>query len=158
MNNHETRRNEEGGMNNGGERMETGLRKGIRAFFDVDEITIGFWGSAWSGREIVTVEDRVVSRKRNLRFVSEHRFSHAGIDYRIVFRVISLLRGKLRIELHRDGVLIDSDQVSSNQWGIDPATGEFSVWRLLWKLAPFFVVGMLTGAAAAFLVDFLTGG
>ena len=143
---------------NGGAQMETGLRKGIRAFFDVDEITIGFWGSAWSGREIVTVEDRVVSRKRNLRFVSEHRFSHAGIDYRIVFRVISLLRGKLRIELYRDGVLIDSDEASSNQLGVDPETGEFSFWRLLWKLAPFFVVGMLTGAAAAFLVDFLTGG
>ena len=143
---------------NGGERMETGLRKGIRAFFDVDDITIGFWGSAWSGREIVTVEDRVVSRKRNLRFVSEHRFSHAGIDYRIVFRVISLWRGEVRIELHRDGVLIDSDQANSNQLGVDPETGEFSFWRLLWKLAPFFVVGILTGAAAAFLVDFLTGG
>lgn len=143
---------------NGGERMETGLRKGIHAFFDVDDITIGFWGSAWSGREVITVEDRVVSTKRNMRFVSEHRFSHAGVDYRIVFRVISLWRGKLRIELYRNGALIDSDQASSNQMGVDPKTGEFSVRRLLWKLAPFFVVGMLTGAAGAFLVDLLAGG
>jgi hypothetical protein len=143
---------------NGGERMETGLRKGIRAYFDVDDITIGFWGSTWSGREIVTVEDREVSRSRNMRFVSEHEFSHAGIDYRIVFRVLSLWRGEVRIELYRNGELIDSDQASNTQLGIDPETGEFSWRRLAWKLAPFFLVGMVAGAAGAFLIDLLTGG
>lgn len=141
-----------------GERMDAGVYKGIRAFFDVDDITIGFWGSAWTGREMVTVEGRVVSIKRNLRFVSEHRFSHGGVDYRIVFRVISLLRGQLYIELYRNETLIDSDQASSNQLGIDPKTGEFSARRLLWKLAPFFVVGMVVGAGGSFLVDLLTGG
>ncbi len=158
MNEHETGRREDGGMENGSERTMAGLRKGIQAFFDVDDVTIGFWGSAWSGREVVTVEDRVVSSKRSLRFVSEHEFLHAGRTYRLVFRVISLLRGEMRIELYRDGQLIDSDQVSSNQLGIDPQTGEFSWRRLLWKLAPYFVIGMVTGAAGAFLVDLLTGG
>lgn len=146
------------GSDNGEQRMETGLRRGIRAYFDVDDITIGFWGSAWSGREAVTVEDRLVSSKRSFRFVSEHRFTHAGVDYRIVFRVESLLRGRMRIELYRDGTLIDSDQVSQSQLGFDPRTGTFSVRRLLWKLAPFFLIGMVTGAAAALLVDVLTGG
>lgn len=139
-------------------RLQAGFRKGVRAFFDVDDITIAFWGSAWTGREVVTVEDRVVSSKRSLRFVSEHRFSHAGIEYRIVFRVLSLLRGRTRIELHRNEQLVDSDELSASQLGVDPKTGEFSLRRLLWRLAPFFVVGMLSGAAAAFLIDMLTGG
>lgn len=139
------------------ERMKAGLRKGIRAYFDVDDITISFWGSAWTGREVVAIDDRVVSSTRNLRFVSEHQFEHAGIDYRIVFRVISMLRGEMHIELFRNGELVDSDEVRQNKLGIDPRTGRFSKWRLLRKIAPYFVLGMLAGALAAYLVDLLTG-
>src|SRR6056297_2058958 len=57
-------------------RMEVGFRKGIRTFFDIDGITIALWGSAWTGREIVTVDDRVVSRKWSLRLVTPHHFEH----------------------------------------------------------------------------------
>ncbi|NBB93730.1 MAG: hypothetical protein GVY32_11240 [Gammaproteobacteria bacterium] len=158
MNRHETGRSKEGGMQNDSERMESGLRKGIRAFFDVDDITITFWGSAWSGLEEVRIEDRVVSRKRSLRFRTRHRFEHAGIRYEIEFRVVSMLRGQMEIELYRNGELIDSDRVQQNKLGLNPETGRFSLWRAAWQIAPFFLVGMLAGAGAAFLVDLLAGG
>jgi len=144
-------------MTNKNSRMEVGLRKGIRAFFDVDGITISMWGSAWTGREVVTVDDRVVSRKWSLRRVTPHHFEHAGIRYKLVFRVVSMLRGELHIELYREGELVDSDHFRQNQFGIDPETGKFSAWCLAKKLAPYFVLGMLAGAAAAWLVDYLTG-
>jgi hypothetical protein len=137
--------------------METGLRKGIRAFFDVDGITIAYWASAWTGREAVMIDDRVVSKKWNFRFVSAHRFEHAGVDYRLVYRVVSMLNGHLEIELYRNGDLIDSDQFSQYAFGVDSETGKFSIWRLLRNLAPYFVGGMLLGACAAYLVDYLTG-
>jgi hypothetical protein len=139
-------------------RMDTGLRRGIRAFFDVDDITISFWGSAWTGQEVVRIDDRVVSRKRSLRFVTRHSFEHAGNRYEIVFRVVSMLRGEMEIELYRNGQLIDSDSVRQNKLGMDPKTGETSIWRLVMQLAPFFVVGLAAGAGAAFLVDLLAGG
>jgi len=138
-------------------RMEVGLRKGIRAFFDIDDITIAFWGSAWTGREVVTVDDRIVSDKRSIRFRTEHDFEHAGIRYKLIFEAVSLLRGEFRIELYRDGAFVDSDRFRQIQHGVDPATGRFSVWRLLRKLAPYFALGMLVGASAAFLVDYLAG-
>jgi hypothetical protein len=138
--------------------IDIGLRRGIRAFFDVDDITISFWGSAWTGLEVVRVDDRIVSRKRSLRFVTRHRFEHAGIGYEVVFRVISLLRGAMEIELYRNGELIDSDRARQNRMGIDPKTGEFSLWRAALQIAPFFIVGMAFGAGAALLVEHLTGG
>jgi hypothetical protein len=148
---------EEDANHQNGERMASGLRKGIRAFFDVDDITIAFWGSAWTGLEEVRIEDEVVSRKRSLRFVTRHAFAHAGVHYEIVFRIVSMLRGEMEIELYREGELIDSDRVRQNRIGIDPATGRSSPWRAVLQIAPYFVVGLLAGAGAAFLVDWLTG-
>lgn len=147
------------GMKNGNGRMEVGMRKGIRAFFDIDGITIAFWGSAWTGREVVTVEDRVVSRKLSLRFATAHHFDHAGIRYKLVFRVLSMLAGHMRIELYREGDLVDSDEFRQTRHllSVDPETGRISVWRTVLKLLPYFVLGMLAGAAAAWLVEYLTG-
>lgn len=158
MTRHETGSNDQGGMDNGNGRMEGGLRKGILAFFDIDDITIGFWGSAWTGREVVTIDGHVVSSKWSLRFVTEHHFEHAGIHYKVVFRVISMLRGELHIELYREGELVDSDHWRQTEYlGIDPKTGRVSVWRTILKIAPYFVLGMLAGSGAAWLVDYLAG-
>jgi len=157
MSMHETHSDEQAGTDNGNGRMEAGLRKGIRAFFDLDDITIAFWGSAWTGREIVTVEDRIVSDKRSFRFTTPHHFEHAGIHYKLVFHVASILRGEFRIELYRNGVLVDSDRFRQNNAWIDAETGRYSAWRIVRSLAPFFVLGMAAGAGAAWLVERLTG-
>jgi len=148
----------EGSAVNNNSRMEVGLTKGIHAYFDIDNITISFWGSSWTGREIVKVDDRVVSKKLSLRFATSHHFEHAGIRYKLVFTVESMIRGKLHIELYRDGELVDSDRFSQNHLGVDPETGRFSMRRLARTLGPYFVLGMLAGAGAAWLVEHLTGG
>jgi len=158
MNHQTTGREDKGGISNDRSRMDVNLRRGIRAFFDIDDITISFWGSAWTGLEVVEIDDRTVSRKRSLRFLTRHQFEHAGVRYEVVFRVISLLRGEMEIELYRNGELIDSDRARQNKMGINPKTGGFSVWRAVLQIAPFFVGGMAVGAGAAFLVEYLTGG
>lgn len=153
------RTNGDTGMTQGNGRMEVGMRKGIRAFFDVDDITIAFWGSAWTGREVVTVDDRIVSKKLSLRFTTEHRFEHAGIRYKLVFRILSMLVGHIRIELYREGKLVDSDEFRQTGHGsFDPRTGRVRIWRTILKLLPYFVLGMLAGSAAAWLVEYLAGG
>ena len=154
----ETQSNEQQAMQDGSGRMKVGLGKGIRAFFDIDDITIAFWGSAWTGREVVTVDDRVVSDKRSLRLVTEHHFEYAGIHYKLVFHLKSFMRGLMQIELYREGELVDSDYWRQMALiGVDPRTGEFSLWRTALKIAPFFVLGIVCGAGAAWLVDYLTG-
>ena len=137
--------------------MEVGMRKGIRAFFDIDGITIAFWGSAWTGREVVTVDDRVVSNKRSLRFATEHHFEHAGIHYKLVFRVLSMLGGHMRIELYREGERVDSDEFRQKYTVVDPETGKVSVGRTIVRILPYFVLGMIGGAGAAWLVEHLLG-
>jgi hypothetical protein len=159
MTHQEFGRNDDGGLADDTTRMKMGLRRGIRAFFDVDDITISFWGSAWTGLEVVRIDDRVVSRKRSLRFLTRHHFEHHGIRYELVFRIVSMLRGQMEIELYRNGKLIDSDAATSiGTLGFDPETGRFSAWRAVMHIAPYFIVGMASGAAAFFLVDFLMGG
>ncbi|MGK7296748.1 MAG: hypothetical protein ACNS61_13160 [Candidatus Wenzhouxiangella sp. M2_3B_020] len=147
------------GMKQGNGRMEVGMRKGIRAFFDIDDITIAFRGSAWTGREVVTIDDRIVSKKLSLRFTTEHHFEHDGIHYKLVFRVLSMLVGHMRIELYREGELVDSDEFRQTRHGsFDPKTGKVRIWRTILKILPYFVLGMLAGSAAAWLVEYLTGG
>jgi hypothetical protein len=157
----EHQRYEQDEMSDGNGRMRVDVRKGIRAFFDIDDITIAFWGSSWNGKEIVTVDDRVVSRKRSLRYVTEHRFECNGIRYKLVFRVLSMLRGQFRVELYREGELVDTDfyrmNAKSAELGIDPQTGKFSGWVLTRQLGPYFVIGMAAGAGAAWLVEHLSG-
>ena len=144
-------------MNNGSGRMEVGMRKGIRAFFDIDGITIAFWGSAWTGREVVTVDDRVVSSTRSLRFVTEHRFEHAGIRYKLVFRLLSMFAGHMRIELYREGERVDSDEFRQKYTVVDPRTGKVRIGRTIVRILPYFVLGMIGGAGAAWLVEHLLG-
>ena len=158
MQNQDAPRIDPNDIDNDAAKLDTGLRRGIRAFFDVDDITISFWGSAWTGLEVIKLDDRVVSRKRSLRFQTRHQFEHADVRYEIVFRILSLLHGAMEIELYRNGELIDSDRARQNRIGIDPETGEFSVSRALLAIAPYFIDGMAVGAGATFLGEYLTGG
>ena len=154
----QTQSNGQQAMENGNGRVQVGLGKGISAFFDIDDITIAFWGSAWTGREVVTVDDRVVSGKRSLRYVTEHHFEHAGIHYKLVYRVKSIMRGEMQIELYREGELVDTDQWAQNRIGIDPKTGKASAWRVIRAIAPYFVLGLIGGSVAAKLIGYLLGG
>ena len=50
--------------------LSVSLTEGIECFFDVGEHIIHVWGSAWSGRETVSVDGQVVSDTRNLTRLS----------------------------------------------------------------------------------------
>ena len=90
-------------------RLTIGLRQGIRCYFDVDDITISVWCSGLTGREIVSVDDRVVSDRINWRRRSRHAFEHAGVAYTIDVIIESVWSYRCRIELHRNGKWIDAD-------------------------------------------------
>lgn len=64
-------------------------RKGIQCYFDVDDSTISVWGSAWTTRGTVKVDDRVVSSKLSIRFLTTHDFEHRGYRYQVRFIIAS---------------------------------------------------------------------
>lgn len=125
--------------------------RGIRSYFDIDGITISVWASSWSGMEEVRVDGELVSRLRSLRRSSEHRFSHAGVDYRVEVTCVVFGSGTLRITLYRNGEAVDSD--SGSAIGEDLVDGEgHIVWsRFLRKMAPIFIVSGLAGGVCGYL-------
>lgn len=102
--------------------MIVSARRGIQCYFDVDDITISVWGSAWTGREIKKVDDRVVSNKLSIRFSTSHDFEHQGHQYQVRFIIASAFTGLIRVELIRDGELvIRGTDRCAGQFGADGA-------------------------------------
>lgn len=93
----------------------TTMSKGIECFFDIDGVTIRFWASAANGKEEVWVDERLVSSKRNFRFSSVHTFIAAGHSYEVRYITQSMFKGRMRCELYRDGLLVDSDDIVIDQ-------------------------------------------
>ena len=144
--NHNTERNTQPNLGETS-RMKVSCKRGIEAWFDVDDITIRFWGAPLSGREIVTVrnggEEQVVSDLRSFSFRSQHHFDYGGHRYRIDFKGVP---GKADIDLYRNDQLIDSDEFRGDNLPIDPETGRLDWPAALKKLAPIMVIGAAAGA------------
>lgn len=140
----------------GKSRMKISVRDGIHCWFDVDDITIRVWGSAWTGREIVRVEDgagdHVVSDKRSFRFTTPHEFEYGGHCYRLEF---GLNFSVAEIRLYRDGVLIDSDLHDFGGIRVDPETGRLDWNWALKRLGPAVLAGALFGAAFGYWIGSL---
>ena len=148
--------NKQPARNPGTSRMRFSLRHGIETWFDVDDITIRLWASSWTGKEIIRVQDqhgeRVVSEKRNIRFVSPHEFSHGGHRYKVEIR---LKLGVAEVRLHRDGVQIDSGLHDASKVHIDPVTGRIDRWAQFKSILPALLAGLASGAAFGYLVGVL---
>jgi len=132
--------------------MKANLRNGIEAWFDVDDITLHVWGSSWTGREVVTIchgeDKRVVSSKRSWRFKTPHAFEHNGQQYLVALGVGV---GGAAVELYRNGVLIDSDQINTTGIRIDPTTGKLDWKHALKMLALPLAVGLVVGIGFGYL-------
>ena len=62
---------------------------------------VALWVSMISGLEVISVEGREVSRKRNLGFSTNHDLSQAGID-----ADMGVVKIPCTLELHRQGKLV----------------------------------------------------
>jgi len=137
---------------NGNGRMKISLRHGTQTWFDVDDITIHYWASAWTGREVVTIRNggqpQIVSDIRNLYFNTRHEFDYRGHRYALQNRIGF---GKVKLELYRDGVLIDSDLFDKSGIRINPETGRLDWVYAIKQLALPLVAGIAVGASFGYL-------
>lgn len=134
--------------------MKINMKRGIECFFDVEDMTIRVWGSLWNGREVVEVNDQVVSSKRSFRRSTPHEFLHEGHGYQVIVSTISIMQSRLEIRLYRDGALLDSDQAQPNLFPLNPDTGKID-WR---KHALQILALFLGGALIGFLSALVTRG
>lgn len=142
---------------------DSGMKVGFSGFerwFDVDGINIRYWGSSWTGREIVSIIDgdseQVVSDKRSFRFKTPHEFEHQGRNYRLdLIMGVGVLFGYIEILLYRDGELVDSDIYGSKTLQLNPETGRLD-WRwALKKVVMPMLAGVVVGAGFGYLVGSL---
>jgi hypothetical protein len=73
---------------------------------------------------------------------------HKGHNYLVALGVGF---GGAGVELYRDGVLIDSDQINTTGFRIDPATGKLDWKHALKSLALPLVVGLAVGIGFGYL-------
>jgi len=133
-------------------RMNVDFKHGITCYFDIDDITISIRGSTWSGREIVKVDETIVSKKRGLSRCTPHLFEHADISYKLLFETTSILKGEYQVELYRNGKLVDSDKCQSLPDSCVTESGRIDILQYTKKLVPYFLMGAIAGAIASFTV------
>lgn len=137
--------------------MKISLKRGIECFFDIGDHTIRVWASAWTGREVVELDSKIVSSRYSFKTATPHRFNHDGHDYEVVFK-IHLVSSLFQVFLYRDGELLDSDQGRHASIPINPDTGNVDWRRYGWQIALYTLAGGLTGGVIGYTVASLTKG
>ncbi len=118
---------------------------GWESYFDLGENTITVWGSTHTGLERVYLNGQLMSEKRNWRFNSNHVFQLDGQQIEVKIIVVSMLSGKVRIEIWRDGEQLDSDELSMDQVLAGTPFGRFKAQ----SVASWLVFILLFGGAGA---------
>lgn len=90
-----------------GDMSQVSMKNGFWFYFEYEGNDISVHGSAWSGKEVVYVNNHPVSIKRNIfSRTSTHHFSVSGKQARIEYNLVKLLTGELNVSLYVDDVLI----------------------------------------------------
>ncbi len=122
------------------------ITQGYWFFFDIDGKKVAAHGSSWSGRELVFIDDELVSDKRNYRFNSEHKFKIGERDCRLQFKVTNWLTGELVCSLFEEDALL--------------ATASKAFYEnkssFLGMLAKMTLLGFVAGFAAVYLIKTLS--
>ena len=129
---------------------------GSSTFFDVGDHVIEVFMSSYSGKEVVRVDGVELSSRRNWRYRSSHEFELDGERYTVAIIIVSLLKGQARVELTRNGVYLDHDELDWKQvFGPQqPASGLRSTLVILLLLFAGGFFGYFTGK----LIASLSGG
>ena len=78
-------------------KSETDLvnKRGYKFYFQQGDNQIACFGSYFSGKEEVYINDELVSSKRNFGFKSAHEFELEGSTYRVIYAVLNPFTGKI---------------------------------------------------------------
>ena len=124
----------------GAEIAEASFRKGSNIVFKDNSKTIRIWGSGWTGREKIWVNDKLVSDRRSFGFNPWHRFDFDDHLYEVIINVDGENFGAILVSILKDGVLTyraQTNNVTKTKNG---------------KPSLAYAISVLIGAIAGFLV------
>lgn len=129
-------------------RSDAGLdkKRGYQFYFKAGDNQIACFGSFFTGKEDVYVNDELVSSKRNFGFKSAHEFEIEGVKYRVVYDLVNLITGKVECSFFKGRKSLASQ--SQSPFSQNPKTGASVA---LWCFIVGFIFGCLGYAFAHFL-------
>jgi len=86
---------------------------GYKFYFQDGDNQIACFGSYFTGKEEVFINDELVSDKRNQKVASAHLFKHGEDDFKVTFEMRNILTGRLECSLYKNGQFIKSYEQSS---------------------------------------------
>ena len=122
------------------------LFKGINFHFKDGENKINVIGSMISGKETIYLNGTQVSKKRSMRMVSLHKFTHHEVSYEVELKVTDLIWGKM------DCTLIENDTHFKTLKFTLARLGIKSVYVFLGFVVGMGLAGYFTGRYIAMVV------
>ncbi|BDF93345.1 hypothetical protein RC083_05085 [Pseudoalteromonas haloplanktis] len=86
---------------------------GYKFYFQDGDDQIACFGSYFTGKEEVYVNDELVSEKRSINVTSKHQFELSGNTFNVKFEMHNILTGRLECSLYKNKKLVKSYQQSS---------------------------------------------
>ena len=106
---------------------------GYKFYFQDGDNQIASFGSYFTGKEEVYINDDLVSSRRSVNIKSSHKFGFENSQYQVKFDMLNILTGRLECTLYKDQEVL-AKQVQSSLPS-DP------------KKAAFFILGCALGGA-----------
>lgn len=88
------------------------MSKGIKANFKLGEHLIEYWGSAYSGKEVLKVDGELIAESRNFKTKSVHEFNIDGKSCQLCLRVRPFFKFSAVISLECEGELVQRFQLT----------------------------------------------
>lgn len=127
---------------------QVSMKNGFWFYFDHDGNDISVHGSAWSGKETVYVNNHPVSIKRVLTSrTSIHQFKVKDTDYRIVFKMASIIMARLSVSLYANDELVSTEEKAYH-------ANKMSVLK---KASIGFICGFAVSMAVFHIIDIFFG-
>lgn len=123
-------------------------KRGYKFYFQEGDNQIACFGSFYSGKEDVYINDDLVSTKRNFGFKSVHRFELDGTKFSIVYHLKNLLSSRVDCSFLKENELIATQ--SQSLFSENPKVGKGIV---LWCFVVGFAFGGLGYAFSHFLLN-----
>ena len=106
---------------------------GYKFYFQDGDNQIACFGSYFTGKEEVYINDDLVTSRRSVNIKSSHKFDFENSHYQVKFDMLNILTGRLECTLYKDQEVL-AKQVQSSLPS-DP------------KKAAFFILGCALGGA-----------
>jgi hypothetical protein len=119
-------------------KSEGSIKEGIWFVFENDGNKICVWGSSFNGKEIIYLNDQIVSEKRNVKFKGKHQFKdNNGNEFEVEFETVSTLKGELKCDIIKNGNRIKTFTAKY----IKPKNKKFNIIFLIF----FILLGVIIG-------------